>query len=108
MDKIKKLSDAIELGATFRPQAYGRFFGDGRSCALGAASEAVYGGECFDDRLSDRFPELLGYAYFTVGNLTREHNQQNEVRLASYITFLNDVLRLTREEIAAWLRLNNY
>lgn len=40
MDKITKLSQAIRLGATFRPQGHGEYFADGNSCAIGAALEA--------------------------------------------------------------------
>jgi hypothetical protein len=36
-----KLSEAILLGSTLRPQIKGHLFGDGRSCALGAAGEAI-------------------------------------------------------------------
>lgn len=47
-DKIKKLSEAIRLGATFREQCKGTPFNtdaDGvtRSCAIGAAYEALTG-----------------------------------------------------------------
>lgn len=42
-DKIKKLSDAIRLGATFRPQCFNVLFGRGGSCALGAAYEVLTG-----------------------------------------------------------------
>lgn len=45
MDKITKLSQAIRLGATFRPQCFGNLFqatDDGLgSCAIGAALEAT-------------------------------------------------------------------
>ena len=40
-DKIKTLSQAIRLGATFRPQTYGNFCDVIGSCAFGAAFEAV-------------------------------------------------------------------
>lgn len=43
-DKIKTLSQAIRLGATFRPQCFAGFYdeasGIGRTCAFGAAFEA--------------------------------------------------------------------
>lgn len=42
-DKLTKLSAAIRLGSTFRPQCRGRFFQDGGSCVLGAAYEAITG-----------------------------------------------------------------
>lgn len=40
-DKIKTLSQAIRVGATFRPQCFHSFFDKGATCALGAAMEAV-------------------------------------------------------------------
>lgn len=51
MDKITKLSQAIRLGATFRPQCHGGLFRPKEtqhgtvlaSCAVGAAIEALYG-----------------------------------------------------------------
>lgn len=36
-----KLSEAIRLGAMLRPQGFGHVLKDGRSCALGAAYEAI-------------------------------------------------------------------
>lgn len=36
-----KLSEAIRLGAMLRPQGFGAYIRDGRSCALGAAREAI-------------------------------------------------------------------
>ena len=36
-----RLSEAILLGTTLRGQIRGHLFGDRRSCALGAAAEAI-------------------------------------------------------------------
>lgn len=42
--KVLKLSEAIRIGAALRPhQCVGVFFGQGGSCALGAAYEAITG-----------------------------------------------------------------
>jgi hypothetical protein len=38
---ITKLSQAIRIGAKIRPQCRGSYFSEGRSCALGAAMEAM-------------------------------------------------------------------
>jgi len=35
-----RLSDAIRLGAMLKPQAYGGFHFEGRTCAMGAALDA--------------------------------------------------------------------
>jgi hypothetical protein len=40
-ERHMKLSEAILLGSTLRPQIKGHLFADGRSCALGAAAEAI-------------------------------------------------------------------
>lgn len=42
-DKIKKLSEAIRLGATFRPQCRYALFRDGMSCVQGQAYVALTG-----------------------------------------------------------------
>ena len=39
--KVLKLSEAIRIGAKIRPKCTGTFFREGRSCALGAAMEAL-------------------------------------------------------------------
>lgn len=41
MDKIKKLSDAGRLGATFREQCFGSLSIGGKTCFLGGALEAI-------------------------------------------------------------------
>lgn len=69
-DKITKLSDAIRLGATFRPQCCGDIFAEQMSCALGAAVEAL-GYEYNEDMptsaaidaLSARFPTVPAIIY---------------------------------------------
>jgi hypothetical protein len=40
-EEITKLSEAIRIGATKRPQCTGDYFDNGGSCALGAAWEAM-------------------------------------------------------------------
>lgn len=47
-DKITKLSQAIRLGATFRPQCVYGYYERGGSCALGAAAEAIAGEKYMD------------------------------------------------------------
>ena len=98
-DKITKLSQAIRLGATFRPQCRGTYFKakydsalrvtQVSSCTLGAAYEAVSGspsiGVGADDLVANtlelRFPEASA--------------------VMEQVPYLNDVERLTREQIAA-------
>lgn len=94
-DKIKKLSEAIRLGATFRPKGVHRCLMDGKTCALGAALDAVGllerrnltgdGGVTQDtwETLWERFPVPAG--------------------VQRQITDRNDHQGQTREEIADWL-----
>lgn len=94
-----RLSDAILLGASLRPQAFGRMFGDNGSCALGAAMEAVGGGIAFA-RLWP-WGELLvhGCPFEMEGCVGYRHGQVFHV-----ITHLNDYHRWSREQIAEWVR----
>ena len=56
---MSKPSCALRLGAMIRPQGREAWFVEGRSCALGAISEALFGDTRTDgDRLYARFPEL--------------------------------------------------
>lgn len=77
-DKPKTLSQAIRLGATFRPQTRGHIFYDGRSCAIGAALEATFGRIRDEDipRLHDRYPGQWAYCQIIEWNdgddMTRE------------------------------------
>lgn len=93
-DKIKKLSDAIRLGATFRPQCTERYFKGKGSCALGAAAEAVGISSPIGGKLYARFPELHCV-------------ELNGRALWSKITQLNDS-GSTREQIADWLASIGY
>jgi len=43
----KRLSDAILKGAKLRPQSYGQFYFQGKSCVLGAAMEGTFGANEF-------------------------------------------------------------
>lgn len=91
-DKIKKFSEAIRLGATFRPQCQEAYFitkldGTITSCAIGAGIEAVTGNAYLApgwfDKVSVRF-----------GINTPIQNQ---------IVEMNDRQGMTREAIADWL-----
>ena len=80
-----KLSEAIRAGAKLRPQAFGWYFKDGGSCAIGAAYEARTGMVGFVDGASDvlcAVPEILDAPLFWA------------------ITEMNDLQRMTREQIA--------
>ena len=96
MSKIMTLSEAIALGAMTKPQAFGELFRDGRSCAWGAALDAIgepYGyhvsfwpwvdniSECPDTSCHERMPQEVRYL----------------------ILHLNDHHRWSREKISDWV-----
>ena len=93
MDKITKLSDAIRLGATFRPQCKVMLFNRGKSCALGAAAEAL--GYTWAEELKARFPDLGRPMKHPMGERARN--------LWDIISDLNDNHDWTREQISSWL-----
>jgi hypothetical protein len=94
MEDPMRLSEAIRLGAMLRPQAFGKMFrtvrGEMRSCALGAAAEAL--GESPYDSFAPLFDAMrmcpMGCGWTSVGSL---------------IPHLNDEHRWTRERIADWV-----
>ncbi len=107
-----KLSDAILIGRTLRPQTTGEFFKidvrrddvtSYRSCALGAAAEAVAGAKALEtdpdgvlEILKREFPELSKEQLACpVCGLTG--------LLSTTIINLNDDHDWTREQIARWL-----
>lgn len=93
MDKLTKLSQAIRLGATFRPQcvrASGTVGKNGElesTCALGAAMEAI-GVSPLDTSILP----LDALARFKL-----------EPFVCGAIILRNDLLGWTREQIADWL-----
>jgi len=91
MDKISKLSQAIRLGATFRPQCKKAFFGkvNGQigSCAFGAAHEALTGeAKVPRGRMASKIMERFGVSN-EIGEAIVNRNDAGE----------------TREQIADWL-----
>lgn len=94
-DKLTKLSQAIRLGATFRPQCTGAYFlhqmedpKDIRSCAVGAAFEAVTG------RTDIKNTEEVNELYKRFGMACMPIHEQ--------IVKANDY-GVSRETIACWL-----
>jgi hypothetical protein len=84
-DKLKTLSQAIRLGATFRGQCTGAYFKDDKSCALGAAYEATTGEVNPPD---GTISPILGKRYNASSSLLH------------FISVWNDREGLTREQIA--------
>lgn len=92
-DKLRTFSQAIRLGASFRPQAFGIMFdADGGSCAIGAAYEAVTGIGGFEQngRATEIYKEL-------------EKRFPGSERIGHSIVIFNDGTKFTREQIADWV-----
>ena len=84
--RYKELADAIRRGAKMRPQGFGSMahqLNDGTSCALLAMIEGLYG-------------RPRSYAALT-------QLQPYKLPMAEEIYNKNDILRMTREQIADWL-----
>lgn len=101
-----KLSAAMREGAKLRPQAIGAYFYDGKSCALGAAAEAL--DAAMYERGSDRAVEkLLGNQFGLWGRKTTKlpcpAGCHTEYIVGHMITHLNDDHDWEREAIADWL-----
>jgi hypothetical protein len=77
-----KLSEAIRIGAKIRPQGFCQYFYQGRSCALGAAFEAI----------TTREAQRLTAPMWTRLGMT--------VALHDEVVQRNDKDRWTREQIA--------
>lgn len=98
-----KLSEAIRLGSMLKPQGFGSVHWDGRTCAMGAAMDAVGGlgaGECFSGWYAwiRRWPvlsSLLGKPCHVCGEPMGVEG--------IVITHLNDVHQWTREQIATFV-----
>lgn len=83
-----KLSEAMRIGAKLRPQGFGapvNRWGDGTSCAMQAAGEGM---TRILARTTHQAAELAGIAPSI---------------LCEKIWIMNDVKRLSREQIADWL-----
>jgi hypothetical protein len=104
-----RLSEAIRLGAMLKPQAFGRYFDQGRSCAMGAALEAR--GFC---AASNDFPTQVSEEWWP---WTRNGDARCPMLCAAWkrdwherpdcfravIAHLNDSHKWTREQIADWV-----
>ena len=91
------LSDAMRLGCAMKPQAFGDFFRDGGSCALGAAQDGFLASCYSDDDVfrkqrweNERCPEC---------GMNNKERQENYSTYAM-IPHLNDCHKMSREEIA--------
>ena len=84
--KVLKLSEAIRIGAKLRGQCVNAYFKKGRSCAIGAAAEAMFGVN--EDTFSTMHAEVILRTITT--------------HIASEVLIRNDEGE-SREQIADWL-----
>jgi hypothetical protein len=107
-----RLSEAIRLGAMLRPQGFGELWTGGpqalngeivetpvRSCALGAAYDAIGQGYTDPVRAVPAEWELL--IVFTLVRCPVHQRAKSQV--GAIIGHLNDCHRWTREQIADWV-----
>ena len=102
------LSEAIRLGALLHEQAFGMLVDhEGRTCAAGAALEAIGMLPVYDHRPLI-ITDLLMEPHFPIWSLTPRIRPGGPMppgeRLGSLVMWLNDVLRWPREAIADWVQ----
>lgn len=109
-----KLSDAILLGSTMRPQIHGRLSDGEGTCAMGAAYEAagildaVLSTKDRDERIAlkdSRFPGVCSGERYSCPceGAARRTECLGLSSLAQMVAHLNDDHFWTRERIAAWV-----
>lgn len=93
-----KLSEAIRLGAMLKPQAFGLCYSDGRTCAMGAAWDAI--GKL---HVTASDPSIdFGDSYWAVAGVSCPVcGRASGSGMA--VAHLNDDHRWTREQIADWV-----
>ena len=97
-----KLSEAIRLGAMLKPQGREHLRRDNRTCAFGAAFDAV--GELANSVIGERSFMVMARALWPiVDNEVKCPIAGTTRHLGSMILSLNDEDEWTREQIADWV-----
>ncbi len=103
-----RLSEAIRLGATMRPQIFGTTFDGTGTCTWGAAYDGVgmlhrmMNGGSFPDLI---FAQQWGYAMNSQARHHCPHCNALYYTIHEFIIHLNDKEKWTREKIADWVEL---
>ncbi len=97
-----RISEAIRIGSAMKPQAFGHFFSNGGSCALGAGIDAcsLYGanhGFAYREQPWER--ELCPVCKL---DWSQREALDNHPALVPH---MNDVHRMSREEIADYIEI---
>lgn len=99
MKHFCSFSEAIREGAKLRPQGFGELHANGKSCAIGAGREAIYGTTESEQEQYDEIRTLFPYLQ------TLSPCPACPLRMTLFIAayHLNDFHEWTREAIADWL-----
>ncbi len=107
-----RLSEAIRLGAMMKPQGFGHYFYNGKSCGIGAAVDAIGRNSiCGQDYLNrneieKEFPIInMAASCHECGVLFNGSPFAYPATIGGTIAHLNDDHRWTRERIADWVEL---
>jgi hypothetical protein len=101
-----KLTEAIRLGATLKPQIYENWFRDGGTCVIASAFDAV--GQLDALLKSIDMPKLIQAAgweqeFITSSSCPACNTPLNYSHLTVMMMHLNDFHKWTREDIASWV-----
>lgn len=94
------VSEAMLLGSMWKPQGFGIMMGGEKTCAMGAAYEAV--NLTMNDQLPDEWRWLLSTYAFCPACPSSSLPQQTMWGII--VRHLNDQHRWTREHIAEWIK----
>jgi hypothetical protein len=103
-----KLSEAIRAGAKMAPQGFKRFKNprSGRTCAIGAAVEAVGGNALALSGTYGEVEEVYGFPLRSkIPDGLRPASVPQRCTLGRAIATLNDFARWSREAIAEWVEM---
>jgi hypothetical protein len=103
-DKIKTLGQAIRYGATLKPQWRGAMIHDGKTCALGAALDALgllKGAVDAESQLVQRFQIDKSKRFLYPKRSLHSFGQCGT--LFEVIVRLNDQYEWSREKISYWV-----
>jgi hypothetical protein len=105
-----KLSDAILLGSTMKTQGFGALLADDKTCAMGAAYDAigildeVLEGRNFAERMA-----VIGPHFPAIASRSQIYDCPVDLcptcrcTIGAIATHINDLHRWTREQIAEWI-----
>jgi hypothetical protein len=98
---VMRVSDAMRLGASLRPQTFNQLFDGHGTCALGAALDAI--GCLFGTTPLIRKHACWNDVLLRPAACPCPGCDLTELYVRSVITHLNDQHRWTREQIADWV-----